>query len=281
MTTWFSDGTPVDALDFDDRAWQFGDGVFETIAVRNNAARFLDWHIERALTGCRRLGIEAPVPEKLQQAVLDAVDAAPIDTDFALLKLVVTAAGTPRGYRRAVPAESRHYAGVFASAPVAARHYEQGVRVRLCNTRIARQPQLAGIKSLNRLEQVLARNEWDDDGIFEGLTFDTDGRLICGTMSNVFIVEDNALVTPDLSHAGVAGIMRRKLIETADEAGAKVEVAAIDRERLAGSAEVMLCNSQFGILPVRDLDGRELMPGAITRQLMRAVRDAGVGDIAC
>lgn len=281
MTAWFLGGSPVDGLPLGDRAWQFGDGVFETIAIRDGAPRFLDWHIERALTGCTRLGIDSPAPERFTADISSALKATSVDTQFAVLKLVITAGQSPRGYGRRAGAEPRLYVGVFSSLPLADACYLDGVRVRICNTRLARQPQLAGIKSLNRLEQVLARNEWQDTSIFEGLTFDTDGSLICGTMSNVFLVEDMALVTPDLSHAGVAGIMRRSVMEAANTAGIDCVVRPVGEDELLDGRELFLTNSQFGVLPVRELSGQHLSIGTTTRKLMRCVRDTGVSEIAC
>ena len=153
--------------------------------------------------------------------------------------------------------------------------------MRLCATRLARQPRLAGIKSLNRLEQVLARNEWTDRSVFEGLTCDTAGTLICGTMSNVFIVTDNEIVTPDLSHAGVAGIMRRKVIETAHRQDIPVAVRPIPVEALDAAGEVFLTNSQFGVLPVSRVDDRAFAVGALTQSLMAMLSNEGIGELAC
>ena len=279
MTNWFRDGIAIDAIAPDDRSWQFGDGLFETIAIREGQPRLLDWHLERCLVGCRRLGIDEP-GVAMSHSVRRALEGADADTEFATLKLVVTAGGSPRGYQRHGDA-SRCYTAVFPSVPIAESHYRSGVRVRLCNTRLARQPQLAGLKTLNRLEQVLARQEWSGADVFEGLTRDTAGHVICGTMSNVFIVEDKALVTPDLSAAGIAGIMRRKVIETAHDGNIEVSVADLDLTRLKRADEVFLSNSQFGVVPVRELADRTLVPGAVTREIMQALKTNGIGEIAC
>ena len=146
-------------------------------------------------------------------------------------------------------------------------------------TRLAEQPALAGIKSLNRLEQVLARREWDAGEIFEGLTLDTSGRLICGTMSNVFLVDGDRLLTPDLSRAGVNGIMRRKVLETLAAMGADVDVADIDGRVAGRCAEMFLTSSQYGVVPVAEIDGRRLDVGATTRSLMGVLADAGFPEL--
>ncbi len=281
MTSWFEGGEPIGSLPLDERSWQFGDGVFETIAVREGRPRFVDWHLERARIGCSRLGIEPPSTDTLAEQVLAGIGKTKVDTTFATLKLVISGGRSPRGYARMPEASAEVYVGVFAASAIDATSYLEGVRVRLCNTRLARQPQLAGVKSLNRLEQVLARNEWRDPGVFEGLTFDTEGALVCGTMSNVFIVDDKALVTPDLSHAGVAGIMRRCVSENAINAGVDIVTRPIGMHEVLTSREMFLTNSQIGIVPVREIAGRDLEIGATTRRVMKMVRDAGVTEITC
>ena len=277
---WFAEGREVSSVDVTDRSWQYGDGLFETIAVRSGEARLLDWHIERLQTGCRRLGI-GPVPEKrLYGVVAGALQQDPSHRDFATLKLVVTAGSSPRGYRRSSTAEPGVFVGLFPSQTIPAACYRDGVAVRRLATRLAEQPALAGIKSLNRLEQVLARREWDGDDIFEGLTLDTSGRLICGTMSNVFLVDGDRLLTPDLSRAGVNGIMRRKVLETLSTMGRDVDVVDIDASAADRCTEMFLTNSQYGMVPVTELDGRLLRPGATTRSVMRVLADAEFPEIA-
>ena len=155
---------------------------------------------------------------------------------------------------------------------------KSGVAVRICTLRLAIQPALAGIKSLNRLEQVLARAEWQDAAIFEGLTLDTDGRLICGTMSNVFIVNDSRLATPGITRCGVSGVMRAELIQQLQEAGVACEVRDIYANELTTADEVFLTNSQFGVLPVKRIDNIEYGVGNVTRSAQRLMAAAGVEE---
>ena len=280
IARWVSGGRLATGLSFDDRAWQYGDGLFETIAVRDGEPRLLDWHLERLAIGCTRLGLQEPPRGIIESDLVMALDVADVDTSFALVKLVVSAGRGPRGYQRRTTG-TQAFLAAFGSDPIAPDLYLSGVRVRLCKTRLARQPQLAGIKTLNRLEQVLARSEWSDNSWFEGLTFDTAGMLICGTMSNVFVVRDNSIVTPDLSQAGVAGIMRRQVIEIAHLNGIAVSVRDISRDELEPVDEVFLCNSQMGVVPVGDLDGRSLAVGSMTRRLMSLLADDGLGKPKC
>ena len=120
---------------------------------------------------------------------------------------------------------------------------------------------LAGIKHLNRLEQVLARAEWDDEGIAEGLMLDDRGQVISGTQSNLFAVMAGQIVTPALDQCGVAGIMRRAFCAWAAEHA----IAVIERSLLPGeletAAELLVTNALIGAWPVRELAGRKVPAG--------------------
>ena len=250
-----------------DRAAAYGDGAFESIAVRNGVARFWEAHVERLQTACMRLGLRQPTAAELADVVQEALAAAGDEAAFGTLRLVASAAPSPRGYRRKHDGAISLSARLHTSRRLDPEFVRNGVAVRVCNVRLAQQPALAGIKSLNRLEQVLARAEWDDPNVFEGLTLDTDGRLICGTMSNVFIVKENEVATPGITRCGVAGIMRARVVQQLKEAGIACDVRDIDAGELDRATEVFLSNSQFGVLPVNRIDGHEYPVGAITRRV--------------
>ncbi len=133
---------------------------------------------------------------------------------------------------------------------------------------------------MNRLDQVIARSEFDDPGLFEGLMFDADDRLICGTMSNVFIVREHAVSTPSLERCGIAGIMREQVITLAARLRIPCHIRDIDRDELSRADEVFLTNSQFGLLPVAAIDGQSWPVGPVTRQCMRALEEIGVAECA-
>jgi 4-amino-4-deoxychorismate lyase len=144
------------------------------------------------------------------------------------------------------------------------------VAVITCRQRLARQPALAGLKHLNRLEQVLARAEWRDPAIADGLMFDTDGLLVDGVSSNVFIVSGGHLLTPRLDQCGVAGVLRRLVIErVAPAAGFTVQEAELPAAMLDQADELFLTSSLRGILPVAAIDGRALATQQVTQRLQR------------
>jgi len=147
----------------------------------------------------------------------------------------------------------------------------EGVQVRFCTTTLARQPALAGLKHLNRLEQVLARNEWQDAQIAEGLMLDENGNVIEGTMSNLFMLQDDILYTPDLSACGVAGIMRETILELARNTDMTVRVTNITKDHLCEADEIFLTNSLIGIWPVNRINKQTFAVGEISRRLQMLI----------
>ncbi len=276
MSIWIADGNRVSTVAIDDRGYLYGDGLFETIAIRNGEPRFWDAHIDRLHIGCERLGLSPPDPATLRTDLDVALAAGAVDIAFATAKIIVSAGAGPRGYARSATATICHRVGVFPATPLPRDHYTDGVTARLCQTRLAAQPSLAGLKTLNRLEQVLARAEWQDPAAFEGLQLDADDHVICGTMSNVFIVTAEQVATPAITRCGIAGIMRQEVLAelaARNRAGAVREIAWAE---LKEADEVFVTNSQIGILPVRRVDSQRYSVGTMTRSLMGWLAARGV-----
>lgn len=266
MQPWV-DGQPATALNVQNRGLAYGDGLFETIAVRSGRPSLLDAHLARLALGCQRLMIDVD----LLQIRAEVLRYAALLGD-GVTKLIVTRGDSQRGYAPAqgVPARRILQSGPLPDYPSA--FAADGVRLYPCRTRLAQQPLLAGLKHLNRLEQVLARAEWQDSEHAEGLMRDSDGRVIEGVYSNVFIVRDNRLLTADLTRCGVAGVMRSALLEQAPLLGIQAEVADLTLQDLQQADEVFVCNSVYGIWPVRALDTMNWSPGPVTRKLQAVAR---------
>jgi 4-amino-4-deoxychorismate lyase len=238
------DGEPQQCLTVTDRALHYGDGVFETLAIRAGRPRLWTAHMERLLQGCSRLGI--PIPDlqclaaECQQLCGDGGD--------AVLKIIISRGSGGRGYR--APARPLPRRILLRYPWPEQPDWQQGVRLIHCQTPLGCNPVLAGIKHLNRIEQVLARNEWQDEAVYEGLMCDPDGYLVEGTMSNVFALKDGVLHTPDLSRCGVHGVMRRQVLALAEQHGMPCRHGRITPSELAGMDEVFITNSLIGIAPV-------------------------------
>ena len=189
------DGVPAQCIDVTDRGFQYGDGLFETIAYRDGGLEFWQRHMARLTQDCMRLGIEPPPADLLLQESLSLCREQP----DGVIKITVTRGSGGRGYRPPQQAQSRRVVSFHPMPPSGSTPRHQAVVVRLCDLRLSAQPALAGMKHLNRLEQVMARREWFDDQISEGLMCNTEGELIEGTQSNLFIVSGAVLYTPQLS----------------------------------------------------------------------------------
>ncbi len=243
-----------------DRGLLFGDGVFETIVVQDGRPRFWQRHMTRLQTGCHRLGIR-PVDLAGLHAEAEALLSS---GQHGILKVIITRGAGGRGYGIAADAEPTCIVQLHPwpeGLPAAA------VRLMVCDLRLGVNPALAGIKHLNRLEQVLARQECDAAGSFEGLLLDQDDRVIEGTMSNIFLVRDRQLLTPDLQRCGVAGVMRSIVLDIADQAGIACVIRDIDKAALLQADEVFICNSLLGIVAVEAIDGSRYQPGQLTGRL--------------
>jgi 4-amino-4-deoxychorismate lyase len=266
------DGAPADALPLDDRALHYGDGLFETIAVHEAEPRLLRAHLERLLHGCARLGLPPPAAAILERELRDAASR----LGEGVLKLIVTRGGGERGYRPPRdPRPRRVLLGYDLPAHARAPHAE-GLRVRLCATRVSRNRALAGLKHLNRLEQVLARAEWDDPAIAEGLMLDDEGNVTGGASSNLFAVLDGALVTPRVDEAGVAGVMRRTVMEIAPRAGFEVRETTLHVTQLRRATELMLSSSLIGLRRVQQMDEHVFGGEEVWHRLSAVLAGAGV-----
>ena len=246
-----------------DRGLLYGDGLFETIAVLEGKPGYWQQHLQRLQAGCTRLGIEAVDELLLAEECRQLVDG----VGKAVVKIIVTRGSGGRGYRVPVRSAPTRILQLHDWPDFPLTCAGEGVAVRLCDIRLGHNPTLAGIKHLNRLEQVLARQEWSDNDIMEGLLLDSGDKLIEGTMSNLFLVRDGMLQTPDLQRCGVAGIMRSQVLELADKIPINTEVCQPGIAELQAAEEVFICNSLIGIWPVITIDDRKYTRGTITKRL--------------
>jgi 4-amino-4-deoxychorismate lyase len=248
-----------------DRGLQYGDGVFETLAFRQGKLEFLEAHLARLKLGCERLRLPFNDLDnlKLELATLCAQTA-----EDSVIKIMITRGSGGRGYK--VPHEAEPLRIISSHPfPEYPDSCQQGIAVRLCQQRLGLNPALAGIKHLNRLEQVLARSEWDNEVIREGLMLDIHGRLIEGTMSNLFLVQNSSLITPAIVDNGIAGIIRAEIIALAKEHGIACSERNIAIDDLLSAEEVFLSNSVIRIWPVTALPERNVhwSHGPLTQQI--------------
>ncbi|HRH80385.1 MAG TPA: aminodeoxychorismate lyase [Thiobacillaceae bacterium] len=245
-------GEPASDLPAQDRGCMYGDGVFRTVRVVDGQPQWWRFQLAKLRRDADRLGIPSPGDEAWEDDLRKLVGAG----GLAVLKLVLTRGSGQRGY---LPPErvQTHRVAMLAPFPEQIERVAAGGAVlRICALRLGEQPRLAGIKHLNRLENVLARMEWDAPDIHEGLLLDAAGRVVGGVSSNLFIFVGGELLTPRLDRCGVAGMARERVMGIAGRLGLTVRETDIRLDDVLDAREVMLTNSLIRIWPVGRLEDR-------------------------
>lgn len=253
-----------------DRGFQFGDGLFETLAVRNSQPLLWSRHLDRLSLGAKKLGIKLPDPSVLWQESIEEINR--LGCSNSVLKIIITRGESKRGYAAPTSCSVTRCISVTPAPSFPDSFLSTGIRLRFCLTQLSISPQLAGIKHLNRLEQVLGRSEWDDPNIAEGLMADPDGNIIEGTMSNLFMVKNKQLYTPDLARSGIAGIIRDLVLESAEELGIDVRKVNIMKQDLLNAQALFVTNSVIGLWPVASLEDTTYDVSLIDQRLIHQVR---------
>lgn len=234
-----------------DRGFAYGDGVFRTMVIRSGLPVNWPLHYQKLVADCAAIGIVCPSAELLMSDFLQLFSIEDVDSEKQeVAKIMITRGEGERGYKP--PAVTTPTRVIIKSAmpQYAKESYAGGVQLHVCNTRLSSQVKLAGVKHLNRLENILARMEWRDEDIFDGVLLDQQGGVIECTMSNIFARFDKVLVTPDLSECGVAGITRQRICDVSSALNLTAEVAPLSLSRMLQADELIICNSLYGAFQV-------------------------------
>jgi 4-amino-4-deoxychorismate lyase len=254
------DGEISDRISAADRGLQYGDGLFETIAVVAGQPRFWQGHMDRLSAGCVQLGL----PVTPQAVLLRELNTVSAGQSKCIVKIILTRGVSGRGYESGIHSGSNRIVSSHAWPQVEGDPVTLGIRARICDLRLGMQPVLGGIKHLNRLEQVMARREWDDPSIQEGILLDREDHVICGVSSNIFLICSGRLLTPRLDRCGVRGVMRSAILSAFRE---RCEQRRMMLDMLPEADEVFICNSVRGVLPVTRIDHWEYDIGPVTRDV--------------
>ena len=263
---WLINGQAETGISPLDRGIAYGDGVFRTL--RTQAGQPLWWpdHFGKLAADCAALALDCPDEMVLQREVCRVAE-----TGEGIVKIILTRGVGARGYPHS-PGQASTRIVLSAPLPVHARpDAPVDITARWCAIKLARQPRLAGIKHLNRLENVLARAEWDDPAIFEGLLCDNSGSVIGGVMSNVFCVKAGELFKPGLHECGVAGVTRSRLLRAAAHRGMRTHIGRWLPDAILDADEVMICNSVIGVRRVAKLDDITWPPAGWATTLNKAL----------
>jgi 4-amino-4-deoxychorismate lyase len=256
------DGEIADRVSVADRGLQYGDGLFETMAVIQSQPRFWQSHMDRLAEGCERLQLPLPAQSVLLREV-KTVSAAQGD---CVVKIILTRGTSGRGYAPSFPVTANRIVCSYPWPDDPGRLNETGIRARICELRLGLQPALAGMKHLNRLEQVKARAEWTDRSIHEGILLDREDNVISAISSNIFLVTGDRLLTPRMDRCGVRGVMSANILKAFQP---RCEQRRISLDMLPEADEVFVCNAVRGVFPVIAIDHWEYINGPVTSEVQQ------------
>ncbi|MGL6071576.1 aminodeoxychorismate lyase [Craterilacuibacter sp.] len=256
-------GVAMEMLSVHDRGLAYGDGVYRTVELIAGKPRLWRWQWQRLQADCAALGLTLPDEAVLLAELLRAADG----SARTVAKIILTRGTGQRGYAIPPVASSSRIVAASPWAGYPAICGQEGISARWCDLRLGLQPRLAGIKHLNRLENVLARSEWQDAAIREGVLLDSEGSVVEGTMSNLFVLSSGRVLTPMLDRCGVSGAMRAWVLDELPSLGYVPLEGRLSPQALLAADQVLLCNSLIGIWPLARLGTRVWDDFALARRL--------------
>lgn len=256
------DGELSSLVSATNRGLLYGDGVFETIAMLNGVPRFWQRHMDRLVAACEQLDIP-PVP---QQLLLREVQTVTTGRGQCVAKIILTRGESGRGYAAGKAGVPTRVISAHAFPEGVQTQARLGIAASICSLRLAVQPRLAGIKHLNRLEQVLAKSEASQRDVDEGILLDPDDQVVSATAGNIFLVINGRLLTPRMDRCGVRGVMRAAILHAFRPL---CEQRRIQLDMLPDAQEVFVCNAVRGVLPVTRIDHWHYEIGPRTREVQQ------------
>lgn len=256
-----------------DRGLAYGDGLFETLAVVDK--KILNWprHIDRLRRGCSTLDIPQPDINTLEEEIDRVIGG----FNRSVVKVIVTRGNGGRGYTPLAITKATRIVCRYEWPEGYVDREESGIAVCIAEHRLSCNSQLAGLKHLNRLDQVLASIELDQFDADEALMLDTRDFVIEATRCNLFVVREGQLYTPNLELCGVAGVMRSLILEISEDLRLNPQEIHLSIEELFKADEIFLCNAIAGIWPIIEISPSQhrLPIGETTRVLQGAIDSRG------
>lgn len=240
-------GARTGMLPVNDRGVQYGDGCFTTARIIDGQIVFPERHLERLKQACQKLSI----PFEQWTLLADEMQQMARTQSSGVLKVMLTRGTGGRGYSGA----SCHSPTRIISISPYPTHYErwrtEGITLALSPVRLGRNPMLAGIKHLNRLEQVLIRSHLEQTNADEALVLDSEGWVTECCAANLFWRKENVVYTPRLDQAGVNGIMRQFCLQSLAQSPFQVVEVYAGEDALMQADEMVICNALMPVIPVR------------------------------
>tara|TARA_R110002110_G_scaffold404606_1_gene623185 strand:- start:227702 stop:228601 length:900 start_codon:yes stop_codon:yes gene_type:complete len=273
----FLNGQRTDSPLLLDRALHYGDGLFETMAIRSpiediSHHPLLTYHLKRLQHGCERLFFPALEAQNIIKQInnfLAQVHISQPDFEPWVLKLILTRGVGQRGY--AIPeCQKPNIILIQSKWPSYAVDYSlSGIRAEFSKITLYPEPNTAGVKHLNRLTQVLASQSLSLD-CQEAVLLDDDNFAVEGIKSNLFAVIDGQLHTPCLNRQGILGVTRAWILDLCRELNIDVKIFPIQKANLLDAEQIFVCNSIMGIWPIIKLESKQFVVGDLSRHLQHA-----------
>lgn len=243
-------GIQQNQIDIENRGLAYGDGLFTTAKIIDGQIQYLSSHVQRLLVGCEKLALIAPSTVELTEQLSQVVKS----YDLAVLKVIITASSGGRGYARSTNPKSELIIMVHDYP----KHYDElaieGITLGNSHQKMGINPMLSGLKHLNRLEQVLLRQELANSKEDDLVVTNIHNEVIEATSANLFFWLDGKLCTPDVTSSGVNGIMRQTILQKYPETLIKKVTLA----ELASSPAMFICNCVMGVMPVKNYNDQNL-----------------------
>ena len=240
-------GNPSEMVLAGDRGLQFGDGCFTTARVIDGALQLHDAHIARLQQACHRLAIPFTLWQTLAQEMGQMAGA----QQDGVLKVLISRGIGGRGYSSSSCTSPTRILSTSASPSQYDRWRQEGITLALSPVRLGRNPLLAGLKHLNRLEQVLIRSHLEQTDADEALVLDSEGWVTECCAANLFWRKGDVVYTPRLDQAGVNGIMRQFCIRMLAQSPFSIVEKYAGLEEVMQADEIVVCNALMPVIPVR------------------------------
>ena len=256
-----------------DRGFLYGDGVFETLRIYNGIPFMLDEHMERLIAGLKALRFQK-LPAGIKVYASRVIEANKINN--GILRITVTRGEVVTGIDPLACMEPTVVITATEGVPYPEESYLKGFRAVIANIKKDRNSPLCRVKSANFLTHILAKGEAADAGVDEALMLNYEGFLTEATVSNLFLLKGNSLLTPSVESGILPGVTRRAVIELSREMGLKVEEVEIRHEELFEANEAFLTNSLLEVMPLIEVDRQAIsngLPGKITAGLRKKYID--------
>lgn len=249
----YKNAQEIKQIELLDRAFHYGDGCFSTARIREGVIELESLHIARLKLACERLLLSADLAF-IQRSIVQ------LKQTYAhlngTLKIIISRGEGQRGYSLpAHPADVWVFFYPQASEVLTYSEIDSGV---LQHAMGLSMPQMVGVKSLNRLEQVLLKHEAEQHGWLEALVTDVQGSVVEGVSSNCFILLNDRWISPELRYNGVHGVMRAEILARMQQQGMSCELRMIDMEEIPRFQSLFFCNALSPMKIAKSLNHQHL-----------------------